>query len=120
MVTLRERKAECAVGAVEREVIRRVKPTKSCVRVDYVRLGLVDKRVRHLQHASVGLSGAVSAVEVEQKTHESSEVGVAARLERLNDVVQLRLAGCVEGVLKDAGDLWRLPSEEGEGDLARR
>jgi hypothetical protein len=102
MVTLCERKAELAVGAVEREVIRRVKPTKSCVRVDHGRLGLVDKRVRQQQHARVGLIGAVlvSAVEVEHKTHESAEV-VAARLERLSDVVQLRLAGCVEGVLKD-------------------
>ncbi len=99
MVTLCERKAELSVGAVEREVIRCVKATKSWVCVDHGRFGLVDKRMRQLQHA-VGLTGVVSAVEV-QKTHESAEVVVSARLERLNDVVQLRLAGCVEGVLKD-------------------
>ncbi len=96
-MTLCERKAELSVGAVEREVILCVKATKSWVCVDHGRLGLrlVDKRVRQC------VSRVVSAVEVVQKTHESAEVVVAARLERLNDVVQLRLAGCVEGVLKD-------------------
>ena len=100
MVTLCERKAELAVGAVEREVIRCVQATQFWVYVDHGRLGLVDKRVRQLQDA-VGLTGAVSAVELEQKTHESAEVVFAACLERLNDVVQFRLTGGVEGVLKD-------------------
>ena len=98
METLCERKAELAVGAVEREVIRCVKATKSLVRVDHGRLGLVDKRVRHLQDA-VGLTGAVSAVEVEQKTLESVEVVLAACLERFNNAVQFWLTGWVEGVL---------------------
>ncbi len=62
MVTLCERKAELAVGAVEREVIRCVKATKSWVCVDHGRLGLVDKRVRQLQHArAVGLTGRAAS-----------------------------------------------------------